>query len=1093
MDPVTALGVVSAVFSFVTFTKDLIKTAFLIHDSVQTDHVGVRSRESIVTEMERFASNFDPPGKFSGERGDEGLRTLAKSCREVSKQLIQLLDSLKPKDPSSKVQSFRAILATSFHQKTLVELEGRLDACRTQLHVQFTYYASKRTSTLLDSLVTSSGENGDRIKQLHTSLEELRSDRAKLPSFISEEAESQFRQLIGIHQDALLAGRQGRIIRSLRFDKMNQRFEAVDEAHARNFASILDLDSSTRRTRELPEADGDSNANGDSDSFEWNNRSGATSRKEARQNFWDWMSSPGGIFHISGKPGSGKSTLMKLLVESQETREGLEKWAGKRKLAFASFFFWKPGESLQKSFAGLLRSLLHDVLKGCPGLIPSIMPDAWERASRTSWYDQSTLEISGKDIRNGFGELFKQPGYCFCFFIDGLDEFEPETAQHDHKHIVDTLNGWQEGAPSSLKLCLSSREENVFIYGLKASSTLRLQDLTAKDMQKYISDKLQGIPQKSRACLVPRITSKADGIFLWVALVVRTVREKAEDGAELEGLMAYIDSLPRELDELFSRIIKSIKEMDLKRAYRIFAMLSLATKYKAQPPFLAALPFLDAYEKDPNFAIRGSRKTDQQLTPWKSHLEGAYRRLNGWCKGLVNVPLYETSSDAERADEITRTISFTHRSVPEFLEKPHIRTHMETELQGFNTASALSQIMISAASFISTWLPGEEGFRAFDWVPMEAALLCLRVGDESLYGILDYLSDQHEDLYSSQLPGRPEIAKGSRFRLEIKLCRTETLFALTLDPLQTQSKLERVVLKLSSIILVAALFNGNNGYHLQQLAKDPRLTNSPFKVALIAAVSVMNSAVTVYLLSQRIITPHLEAIVDPVSNDRLVDVTPKDGAMTVWDSFLIANLNFWLDIELGVETDGGWDYDSDDGQKTGWQEGFTSVLEKFLEYGADSHFSASADCVYRDGELYVCVKCRFGKLQEAFDFRYVFQRVEATPVTLGRLQWWIMGGQEAKLTLRRWIQDLDPPNKHRLFWLMDRNDAMARGWFSSTIWRMTAPTEPVEILRATQTALLPGSQQKELAFHSTPAILLTMVGVFGLVIGLVLGLGLSYR
>jgi ABC-type lipoprotein export system ATPase subunit len=55
-------------------------------------------------------------------------------------------------------------------------------------------------------------------------------------------------------------------------------------------------------------------------------------QRESREKFTDWLSSTRAsfpFFHISGKLGSGKSTLMKYLCCHSRTMEELEKWAGK--------------------------------------------------------------------------------------------------------------------------------------------------------------------------------------------------------------------------------------------------------------------------------------------------------------------------------------------------------------------------------------------------------------------------------------------------------------------------------------------------------------------------------------------------------------------------------------------------------------------------------------------------------------------------------------------------------------------------------------------------------------------------------------------
>jgi ABC-type hemin transport system ATPase subunit len=49
----------------------------------------------------------------------------------------------------------------------------------------------------------------------------------------------------------------------------------------------------------------------------------------ARDALHSWLSAGTGIFHISGKLGSGKSTLMKYLCGHPSTKALLNEWAGK--------------------------------------------------------------------------------------------------------------------------------------------------------------------------------------------------------------------------------------------------------------------------------------------------------------------------------------------------------------------------------------------------------------------------------------------------------------------------------------------------------------------------------------------------------------------------------------------------------------------------------------------------------------------------------------------------------------------------------------------------------------------------------------------
>src|SRR2546430_1940618 len=63
-------------------------------------------------------------------------------------------------------------------------------------------------------------------------------------------------------------------------------------------------------------------------------------RFQATSRFLKWLRSGNRLFHISGKAGSGKSTLMKLLLDHEKSKRELEHWAGNKQLVFAHFFFW---------------------------------------------------------------------------------------------------------------------------------------------------------------------------------------------------------------------------------------------------------------------------------------------------------------------------------------------------------------------------------------------------------------------------------------------------------------------------------------------------------------------------------------------------------------------------------------------------------------------------------------------------------------------------------------------------------------------------------------------------------------------------------
>lgn len=129
-----------------------------------------------------------------------------------------------------------------------------------------------------------------------------------------------------------------------------------------------------------------------------------------------WLQSTNGgenVYWITGKAGSGKSTLMRYVYEAKQTKEHLKTWAGDdKKLLTACCFFWSPGNAIQKSLNGLLRTLLHEFLMESPDCIKLIAPWRWR-----------SLELGSKLLEPWKdGELLKAldaffPTYC-CRFSD---------------------------------------------------------------------------------------------------------------------------------------------------------------------------------------------------------------------------------------------------------------------------------------------------------------------------------------------------------------------------------------------------------------------------------------------------------------------------------------------------------------------------------------------------------------------------------------------------------------------------------------------------------------------------------------------------
>ena len=133
-----------------------------------------------------------------------------------------------------------------------------------------------------------------------------------------------------------------------------------------------------------------------------------------------WLEAGKGAYWISGKPGSGKSTLLKYICKDRRTRQALRCSRKEGKHVTPTFFFHDRGSHVQKSYEGLLRTILFEILSDEPSLQETILPIYQDRpSSLQNMWAQS-------DLDQAFGRILEQQ-VCpinIHLFLDALDEYE---------------------------------------------------------------------------------------------------------------------------------------------------------------------------------------------------------------------------------------------------------------------------------------------------------------------------------------------------------------------------------------------------------------------------------------------------------------------------------------------------------------------------------------------------------------------------------------------------------------------------------------------------------------------------------------------
>ena len=291
-------------------------------------------------------------------------------------------------------------------------------------------------------------------------------------------------------------------------------------------------------------------ANAYSETFDWALKDDTSSLKT-------WLLHGSDLFWICGKAGSGKSTFMKFLRGDERTWELLETWAGgSDNLILVNCYFWYLGTELEKSIDGLLRTILHQILD-VHELISGPMEACLDRQGTGPWTQTALKELIQLAILNAAPRKV-------CIFIDGLDEYKG-----NHTSLVTFLNelNLQTGA----KLCVSSRPWNVFTRAYEEDKPhLYLQDLTRSDIEHYVTSTLTSAataattddPDMTAEALLDitrDVIQKADGVFLWVALVTQSVLTGLAEGDHILTLRQRVLEFPADLGTFFKCILDRIE------------------------------------------------------------------------------------------------------------------------------------------------------------------------------------------------------------------------------------------------------------------------------------------------------------------------------------------------------------------------------------------------------------------------------------------------------------------------------------------------------------------------------------------------------
>ncbi|KAI1023755.1 hypothetical protein LB504_005490 [Fusarium proliferatum] len=570
------VGTVAALYQLINASAGLISEIKAVYNGEPTadnhleEHVKNLKQACALTKA-RYET-MDSFEKLSD--GERRVRKTADKCQASAQILLNELRYVRKEQKSNDCMAAVAyVVKSKVHRKKVERMDARFKNDQQELQTILQSEILSQNMAMQDLqiegfenleddiqiLVTQMSQGFFElerfIKAQHEATNKIIETRLNATDNLIVQGGAQVQQVI---KDLTTESQRKEFLESFRYPEINKRLNDVLDSSEACFGRVFaSYESITRSDNTSMLSEGDS-GHFSSEVREGSRRDSDLSDIEADElrsidrswsNFIEWLRSSDSLFCVHGKPGSGKSTLMKFVIDNKNTRRLLEHQGSE--VIIMTHFFWKIGSEVQNSIKGLLCSLVYQLLLRAENLQELAMSrhDSGPCRSHQDW--------SSRALKGLLQQLLETESRTLCVFIDGLDEVSNADGLHRLTQEIEEILKFP-----GIKICVSSRPEALIIKWLEKLNcpSILLEDLTRPEMKSYVHRDLDPflssgqLSFETHRYLSDEMVRKSQGVFLWLSLVLKSLLGGIHNGDSEQILIERLAELPSEMHDLYADI-----------------------------------------------------------------------------------------------------------------------------------------------------------------------------------------------------------------------------------------------------------------------------------------------------------------------------------------------------------------------------------------------------------------------------------------------------------------------------------------------------------------------------------------------------------